>query len=162
MYKPGLEGSLASLLSYASRLELLAKLDPPIEIEVLVSHWPSKTPLGLMSLSGIDFTNSKAEFSLLFFRGRGTRSMCEGICWALNTIFNELMMEKLIFYVLTSNSDVDRMLSKYNLTKECVLIREIALNNGQRMDVNRYSLFKDEWEKGGLKLKLNSLFKHSS
>jgi len=67
-YKPGAIYTINDFEKYTSKIEFLRMLDPPVEIEVLVSHYPSMAPLGLISLSSIDFSNSKAEFSLFFFR----------------------------------------------------------------------------------------------
>ena len=156
-YKPGVFSSSLGFYNYGIRLEYLEKLDPPVEIEVLVSHFPSMTPLGFMSLSGIDFSNSKAEFSMMFFRGRGSRSMIEAVQWALDKIFLEFSIEKLIIYVLSSNSRIISMLKKYEFTTEAVLIKEILNEAGIREDVNRYSLFKDEWYEGKMRLKLQIL-----
>jgi len=156
-YKPGVFSSSLGLYNYGIRLEYLEKIDPPVEIEVLVSHFPSMAPLGFMSLSGIDFSNAKAEFSMMFFRGRGSRSMIEAVQWALDKIFLEFAIEKLIIYVLSSNFRIISMLKKYEFTSEALLIKEILNEAGIREDVTRYSLFKDEWYEGKMQLKLQIL-----
>lgn len=144
-YKPGLKITPSILEGYARRLEQLSTFKPPIEIELIASHFPSGVPLGFLCLSGIDFANSKAEFSALFFRGQGSRSLMEACHWALDTIFTELRIEKLIFYVLRSNNRIHQLMHKLQFHEEAVLTKEIELENGSREDLMRYTLFKDEW-----------------
>lgn len=154
LYKPGAIYTTSDIENYTSKIEFLRKLDPPVELEVLVSHYPSMTPLGFMSLASIDFSNSKAEFSMFFFRGRGSRSMYEALLWALNKIFFDLMIEKLILYVLPTNHKVIKILKKNLITQEALLIKEIENNIGVREDVIRFNLFRKEWDNSALKLKL--------
>jgi len=153
-YKPGAIYTINDFEKYSSKIEFLRMLDPPVEIEVLVSHYPSMTPLGLISLSSIDFSNSKAEFSLFFFRGRGSRPMYEALLWALNKIFFDLLIEKLILYVLSANNNIIKILQKNLVTQEALLKNEIENNNGVREDVIRFNLFRNEWNNSPLKLRL--------
>ena len=156
-YKPGLKVTQNILEGYARRLKQLSTFKPPIEIELIASHFPSGVPLGFLCLSGIDFANSKAEFSTLFFRGQGSRSLMEACHWALDTIFTELRIEKLIFYVLRSNNRIHQLMHKLQFHEEAVLTKEIELENGTREDLIRYTLFKDEWHCSPMKSVIQKL-----
>ena len=102
-YRPGLGGTPQAGSNAIERMRLLRQFEPPVEIEALVLHRASGAPIGLLCLSSIDRLNLKAEFSVAFFRGRGTRCALEAIHWALETTFGPGGAEKLVFYTEPDN-----------------------------------------------------------
>lgn len=156
-YRPWYEQTGASLQVVAERLSWLASLEPPPEIEALVSHRRSGTPLGFLSLAGLDPLNQKAEFSAAFFRGRGSRPALEALHWAMETIFSTLNVEKLIFHVLPDNHDVLRLLHQLDIQLEARLRLEIRLGDGHRSDLLRYAVFRDAWQNGTTRSRLRRL-----
>lgn len=132
-------------------------MQPPIEIEALVSHLPSETPIGSVSLSAIDRLNGKAELSLGFIRGLGTRCVWEALHFALDRTFRELELSKLIFHVLPENEHALKLISHLGFTFEGRLREEIFLDDEQRTDLLRYSLLAREWNTGELRQQLNRI-----
>lgn len=156
-YRPWVSDEPTSVENAVMRLNWLRQLDPPIEIECLVLHRSSRLPLGFLCLSSIDPLNAKAELSVAFFRGLGTRCVLESMHWALETVFSSVQTEKLVFYVLPENQQAQRMLNAMEVPLESVLQREIVSQNGQRADLWRYALFRERWLKGDARRRLHRL-----
>lgn len=148
-YRPWMPSG--QLTAMAERLEWLGKLDPPVEIEALVLHRASATPLGFLCLSGIDPVNEKAEFSAAFFRGRGSRSALEAIHWTLEAAFLRLDLHKLVFYSVPGNSAAQSLMRHMKIPQEAVLREEIRQADGVRSDLLRYSLLRRDWLAGGVR-----------
>jgi RimJ/RimL family protein N-acetyltransferase len=146
-----------TVLELLERLSNLEQLSPPLEIEVLIEHSPTNTPIGLMSLSGIDYFNSKAEFSIGFVRGLGTRCVLEAIHFAFEQAFAVLKLRKLIFYVAEGNSSALRLLSHSPVIQEGFLRQELQFASGATMDLYRFALFASDWENSSLRLRLQQL-----
>ena len=140
-----------------ARLAWLSELDPPPEIEALVLHQPSKTPLGFMCIGAYDTLNAKAEFSAAFFRGRGSRSALEALHWALESAFSKLDLHKLVFCVLPENRAAQQLLHSLDISVEAVLKEEVLNRNGQRSDLLRYALLRRDWLAGSARARLQRL-----
>jgi hypothetical protein len=153
-YRPGQAHVQRDLVLQAERVAWLASLDPEIEIEVVVLHARSETPLGLMCLSAIDAVNGKAEFSAGFFRGCGSRPAAEASHWALETVFSVMGLRKLIFHVLPGNAKAHTLLKAAGIGQEALLRGEIILDGDQTCDLFRYALFRDEWLAGSMRARL--------
>lgn len=147
-YRPGLGGTPQAGTNAVERMRLLRQFEPAVEIEALVLHRSSGAPIGLLCLSSIDRLNLKAEFSVAFFRGRGTRCALEAIHWALDTTFGAGGAEKLIFYTEPDNRPAIALMHALQIDREAVLSREIRLSSGRRGDLWRYALFRDAWQAG--------------
>jgi len=106
-----------------------------------------------MCLAGIDSVNGKAEFSVGFLRGRGTRAIWEGMHFALNYAFESLNLRKLILHTLADNCQAHAVLARLGAHPEGILEAELVLPGGAHADLQRYALFRDrDWP--GLKARL--------
>ena len=113
-YNPNLVGLSQEAL--ARRMRILMELDPPAEIQALVEHRPTRTPIGLMSLSAIDRRNAKAEFAVGFVRGAATRCALEAVHFAIDRAFTALEMHKLVFFVAPENRSARRLIDRCGFT----------------------------------------------
>ena len=147
-YHPWYEQTGATPQMVAERLAWLSRMEPPAEFEALVQHRSSGIPLGFLSVAGLDPVNQKAEFSVAFFRGRGSRPALEAMHWSMESIFGTLNVQKLIFHVMPNNVDALHLLSRLGISVEARLISEIRTGDGQRSDLLRFSLFRDAWVGG--------------
>lgn len=148
-YQPWFYFGQFDLDGVIDRKSVLASFDPPLEIEVLVLHRRTSMPLGFMSLAGIDPINGKAEFSAAFFRARGSRPVLESIHWALVECFDRQSLHKLIFHTLPENRAANAMLEAIGARQEGVLREELASQeDGQRLDLVRHALLREDWLKG--------------
>lgn len=144
-YRPWLAVGRQDLDAVVERLRALAAFTPPPEIEALVLHRASLTPLGFLCLAAIDAQNAKAEFAAAFFRGRGCRPALEAIHWALEQCFGPMALHKLIFYTLPDNRAAQAMLAGIGARREGVLHEELAGPDGGRHDLVRHALLRAEW-----------------
>lgn len=150
-YRPWQRCEPADLPSMMERLKLVQALEPTIEIELLVLHRPTGVPMGMVCLSAIDLLNRKAELSVAFFRGQGTRAALEATHWALETFFSRSHghdMRKLTFVVMPENRAAVRYLQHLSVGLEARLIAEIVLPDGRVSDLLRYALLRDDWSSG--------------
>lgn len=141
---PGTENDDLTFLP--ERMEWLSRLDPPLEIGALIQHRPTETPLGFAFLSAIDRRNAKAELSLAFFRGRGSRAALEAVHWLLEAALFHFPLEKLVFHVLPENKPAHALLARLGISEEALLRQEIQRPDGTRTDLVRYALFASEWK----------------
>lgn len=153
-YQPTLMQICASPGDLAGRIALLQSLDPPVEIEAMVLHRPTGAPIGIMSLAGIDLVNRKAELSLAFRRGRGTRCVAEAVAFALESAFSTLNLRKVIFHVAADNAAVLRMARRYGAVEEGCLREEVARGEAGWSDLYRFAFWRHEWEAGSLRPQL--------
>ena len=103
-----------------------------------------------MYLAGIDRVNGKAEFSVGFLRGRGTRAIWEAIHFALHYSFESLGLRKLVFHTLADNHRALAMLERIGAHPEGIFRDELALPAGGYADLRRYALFRDsDWSRIG-------------
>jgi RimJ/RimL family protein N-acetyltransferase len=156
-YRPGLAQMCPSVSELIQRMTTLAQLTPALEIEVLVEHLATQTPIGIMSLSSIDYFNGKAEFSLGFVRGQGTRCTMEALHFGLEQAFSVLNLRKLAFYVADGNERAQRFMEHTEMTEEGLLREELQLGSGKTVDLRRYALLRTDWEKGDLRRSLQRL-----
>src|SRR3990170_4575601 len=117
-YRPSLAGHLTTPRDWRDRIEALAAFAEPPEIEVIVCHGPSGVPIGVMNLAGIDTVNGKAEFSVCFLRGRGTRAIWEAIHFALRHSFETLGLRKLVLHTLADNRQALALLERFGAHSE--------------------------------------------
>lgn len=153
-YRPSLGEMCPDVSSLVGRMSAVAQFNPPIEVEVLIAHRASLSPIGVMSLSAIDHINRKAEFSIGFVRGQGTRCTMEALHFGLEQAFSALNLRKLVFYVAGGNETARRFMQHQNMAEEGLFREELLLASGATLDLQRYALLRAEWENGGLRRKL--------
>lgn len=153
-YRPYLRQLCPTPADLLQRKAMLNQITPPVEIELTVLHRPSATPIGAMSLSGIDHFNRKAEFSFGFARGRGTRCVTEALHFALDSAFASLGLNKLIFYVAEQNLAMLAGMEQYRFVEEGLLREELLLEQGGYVNLLRFALFRADWEQGTLRQRL--------
>jgi RimJ/RimL family protein N-acetyltransferase len=145
-YRPSLAGHLTTPRDWRDRIETLAAFAEPPEVEVVVCHGPSGVPIGVMNLAGIDTVNGKAEFSVCFLRGRGTRAIWEAIHFALRYSFETLELRKLVLHTLGDNRQALAMLERFGARPEGILRAELAMPDGSYADLQRYAVFREgDW-----------------
>lgn len=149
-YKPYFKTICSTTSFIAQRIQTLASLDTPFEIEALVLHRPSNTPIGLVSLSNIDAINLKAEFSMAFHRGLGTRCVAETLGFLFHYVFFTLKFNKLYFYVTSDNYKILRMIQHYDLLQEGKLYKEVLSETGEWLDIYRFCILRQNWLQGTL------------
>lgn len=132
------------------RQRWLARIEPPLEIGIMIEHAASHFPIGTVSLSALDHYNHKGELSLYLGRGRGTRCSWEALHAAIVGSFSTLRLDKLIFQVLAANQNAHRPLQRFGVCREGVLRGEIVDRDGQRLDIWRYGLLRNEWPTSAL------------
>lgn len=140
--------------SLVERMAAIAQFSPPIEVEALIAHRATLSPIGVMSLSAMDHVNRKAEFSIGFVRGQGTRCTMEALHFGLEQAFSALNLRKLVFYVAAGNEKAERFMQHQNMVEEGLLREELLLASGKTLDLQRYALLRTAWENGGLRRKL--------
>ncbi len=150
-YRPWQGCAPADLPQMRERLELLAQIQPALEIEALVLHQPSGTPLGLLCLSSMDALNRKAELSVAFFRAPGSRPTLEALHWVLETTLSPsspIGLRKLVFYVQPGNTRATRLLQRLGIPLEARLLEELLPPGGQgpAIDLLRYAILQRQWQ----------------
>jgi RimJ/RimL family protein N-acetyltransferase len=155
-YKPG-QTLPDDAEAAAARIEWLATMDPPVELEVLVERASDSAPIGFMCMSSFDPSNGKAEFSAAFFRSQGSRAALEAMHWVVETAFMHQGLFKLIFHVLPTNLQALRAVEAFGGGLEALLRHELQLPDGQRSHLLRYCLFRDAWEKSEPRRRLQRL-----
>ncbi|MGZ5780917.1 MAG: GNAT family N-acetyltransferase, partial [Burkholderiaceae bacterium] len=156
-YRPCLGEMCPGILDLIERMVTVGQFTPPLEIEVLIEHRATRTPIGIMALSGIDHFNRKAEFSIGFVRGQGTRCTMEALHFGLEQAFSVLNLRKLVFYVAVGNDRAQRFMQHCHITEEGLLREELLLSSGKTLDIHRYALLLADWEKGDLRRTLQRL-----
>ena len=161
-YRPYLGEMCPEILDLIERMVTVGQFTPPLEIEVLIEHRATRTPIGIMALSGIDHFNRKAEFSIGFIRGQGTRCTMEALHFGLEQAFSVLNLRKLVFYIATGNDRAQRFMQHCHMTEEGLLREELLLSSGKTLDIHRYALLLTDWEEGDLRRTLQRLVPLSS
>lgn len=157
-YKPYYKTICSTEALIAQRIQTLASLDSPFEIEAVVLHRPSKIPIGLISLSNIDTINLKAEFLIAFHRGLGTRCVPETLWFLFHYVFFTLKLNKLYFFVTSDNYKILRMIQHYDLLQEGKLHKEILLETGEWLDLYRFCILREDWINSTLYKKLQNIY----
>jgi RimJ/RimL family protein N-acetyltransferase len=156
-YRPSLGEMCPDVSSLIGRMAAIAQFSPPIEVETLIMHRATMSPIGVMALSGIDPVNRKAEFSIGFVRGQGTRCTMEALHFGLEQAFSTLNLRKLAFYVAVGNEQAQRFMLHRHMRDEGLLREELLRASGETLDLQRYALLRAEWENGELRRKLQRL-----
>jgi RimJ/RimL family protein N-acetyltransferase len=156
-YRPCLGDMCPGVLDLIERMTTVRQFSPPLEIEVLVEHRATQTPIGIMSLSSIDYFNRKAEFSMGFVRGLGTRCTLESLHFGLEQAVSVLNLRKIVFYVAVGNQRAQQFMAHCHMEKEGLLREELLLSTGKTLDLQRYALFRGGWETGDLRKTLQRL-----
>lgn len=146
-YKPYLRLLCPTPIQLMTHLAMQTQANPRTEFEVLVIDKNTQTPIGLLSLSGIDEFNQKAEFSAGFVSGYGTRKVWEAIHAGIALSFAHFELHKLIAYVTSTNHRVLKMMQRYGLIHEGYFKEEILVDDNQRIDLHRFALMRRDWEK---------------
>lgn len=156
-YRPAYQHQEHLLQDWVERLEWLARLDPPVEREALVLHRRTGAPLGFLALSAIDIYNAKAEASVAFFHGQGSRATLEAIHWLLDAAFSSFPFHKLVFCVQPGNRRAIQLMDALAIPLEAVLRQELRGSHGQRSDLWRYALFRSDWHQSRARARLQRL-----
>jgi len=127
------------------RQDAMCAISPPLEYDFVVETLITHSPIGVLSLSGIDRNNGKAEFSCYFAKRRHTRSIFEAIHLVLHLIFESLGLRKAICHFAPENLTVAQLLSSLVFTKEGLFRAELLDNYGLPRDLVRASLLKSDW-----------------
>lgn len=131
------------LAARQARFALLQEFDPPFEISAIVEDLAAN-PIGMMTLSGIDSLNGKAEFSLFLTPGAPQR-LWEAWHYAMQQAFRVFGLYKMVFLVSARNSRVQQLLQRLEVRQEGCLRGEILAEDGQRLDLYRYAVDMEEW-----------------
>lgn len=150
-YRPCLTGMCPGVLDLIERMNTVRQYSPPLEIEVLIEHRTTQTPIGFMSLSSIDYFNQKAEFSIGFVRGQGTRCTMEAFHFGLEQAFSVLNLRKVVFYVAVGNQRAQLLMTHFHMIEEGLLREELQLTTSKTVDLHRYALFRTDWEHSDLR-----------
>lgn len=153
-YMPSFSRLCPSVPDLIRRIITLEALNPPLEIEGLVVHRPTDVPIGLVKLTSIDRINRKAEFSIGFMRGHGTRCLVEALCETIEQAFVSMYMHKLIFYVSADNANMMRAVLRYGLRHEGIFKEELMTGSGDWTDLHRFALLDREWKESPLRRRL--------
>lgn len=156
-YRPSLSEMCPDVSSLVERMAAVSQFVPSVEMEVLIAHRATQLPIGIMSLSGIDSINRKAEFSIGFVRGQGTRCTMEALHFGLEQAYSGLNLRKLVFYVAAGNEKARRFMTHWHMVEEGLLREELMLASGETLDLHRYALLRAEWENGALRRELQRL-----
>jgi RimJ/RimL family protein N-acetyltransferase len=156
-YKPYYKRIFSSVSSVRQRIQTLASLEAPFEIEALVLHNSSEIPIGLVSLSNIDTINLKAEVSIAFQRGLGTRCVAEVCSVLFHHVFSTLKLNKLYFYVTSDNFKILKLVQRYKIIQEGKLHKEILSDTGEWIDLYRFCILREDWEQSFLKKRLQRI-----
>jgi RimJ/RimL family protein N-acetyltransferase len=156
-YKPYLKNICPTVSSLAGRIETMNSLDNPFEIEALILHNASRVPIGLISLSNIDTINSKAEISVAFHRGFGTRCVAETLYVLFNYVFSTMQLNKLYFYVTSDNEKILKNIQKYDFVPEGKLLKEVLSEKGEWLDLFRFCMLRQDWQQSALCNRLKSI-----
>jgi len=156
-YKPYLKRICSTVPLLARRIETLASLDDPFEVEALILHSPSNTPIGLVSLSNIDRINLKTEVSIAFHRGLGTRCVAETLWVVINHVFFILKFNKVYFYVTSDNHKILRMIQRYDIMQEGKLHKEMLSEDNEWIDFYRFCILRQDWLQSPLYKKLKRI-----
>ena len=117
----------------------------------------SNKPVGIIALSNIDIHNSKAELSLAFKNGLGTRIVAETIFFVFDYAFHKLELNKLYFYITADNAKALKMARTYKMKKEGLLYEEMLSENGELLDLYRFCMLRRNWTKSPLFNKLSRI-----
>lgn len=161
VYRPGMVDFLSTPQIIAQRMAAQETFHPRLELEVMVIHRASGLAIGAMSLANIDHWHQKAELSVMFARGRGTRCSLEAITYAIEQSFTALALHKLAFHTTSRNRLAVRMLQRIEAVPEGVLreeLRDSSTLPEKRIDLQRYGLLKQEWQRSRTRSRLLQLF----
>lgn len=103
--------------------------------------------VGLVNLYEIDHANSRCFWAFYLasasVRGKGVGSFVEYT--VLRHVFDELRLNKLCCEVLGFNEPVIKMHARFGFQQEG-LFRQHVFKGGERMDVVRLALLREEWD----------------
>ena len=115
-------------------------------IKLGIEHKGSKTIVGVISLTDLDYSNKKAELSYwLGKRYWGKKIMKEAIVLILNFVFNQLNFNKVYATVMHPNTKSARLLEACGFQYEGTM-RQNVFKNGEWLDQFLYSILKDEFQ----------------
>jgi RimJ/RimL family protein N-acetyltransferase len=145
-YKPYLKRLCPTAGQLTAHLAMQAQSNPRTEFEVLVIQQTTQKPIGIIGLSGIDEFNQKAEFSVGFISGYGTRSIWEAIHAGIAISFAHFKLHKLICYVAAHNHQALKIIQRYGFIQEGYFKEEILIDDQQRVDLHRFALMHRDWQ----------------
>jgi UDP-4-amino-4,6-dideoxy-N-acetyl-beta-L-altrosamine N-acetyltransferase len=104
-------------------------------------------PLGLISFKNFNSQNQTCYWG--FYIGESTAQKGTGTIMgylAIDYAFEQLNIRKLIGEVLSFNPKSERFHQRLGFNREGLFIKELN-RNGEYIDIIRFALFQDEWEK---------------
>jgi len=131
------------LAARQARFALLQEFDPPFEISAVIEDLDAQA-IGMMTLSGIDHLNGKAEFAIFLQPGAPQR-LWEAWHYAMAQAFTVFGLYKLVFLVSAHNQRVLRLLTRFAMHQEGCLRGEVVAEDGARLDLLRYAMLAEEW-----------------
>ena len=144
-YKPYFKNIYSNVASIAQRIQTLTSLDSLLEVELLIMQRCSQNPIGLFSLCNIDTINRKAEISVAFKSGFGTRCIPEALQVVFDYIFSSFKLNKLYFYVTSDNQKILQKMKSAQILQEGKLFKEVLSENGEWIDLYRFCIFHEDW-----------------
>ena len=143
-YRPYFSYICPTIDKIARHIEMVERIEPQVEIEYFILEPIDDAPVGLVSLQSIDHINKKAELCLFLRKAPAFRMELEAIWMAVMFAFQVLELEKLYFYVSEKNNDFLNILTKRGWAPEALLVKELRMLDGTRLDVFRFILFPED------------------
>ncbi|SLM29952.1 putative Acetyltransferase, GNAT family [Desulfamplus magnetovallimortis] len=143
-YKPFLKSLFPDIKALSDYINAHLQVNPPIQIEYLILDRKKEKPTGIVSIQDIDYINKKAELALWINKKPAGRQGIEALWCAVTHAFNDLGLEKLIFYVARNNHDFLKKLENHQWTPEAILKKELLLSDSSRLDIYRYAIFPED------------------
>jgi ribosomal-protein-alanine N-acetyltransferase len=142
-YRPTIQNICSTLEKVKERILFHKSIEPKLEIECFIYKKNSNSPIGIVSLQGIDYCNRIAELNfMMFIKPAGIYGL-EAIVASLYLAFTKLKLDKIYFYVAENNRNFLNLLKKRGFKEEAVLKKEIVYEN-KRYDLYRFSIFPDD------------------
>jgi RimJ/RimL family protein N-acetyltransferase len=132
-----------SYTALLQRYRWLQQLDGALELDAIVTANASGEPFAWLKLSGIDYFNRKAEFSVYVHHLRGTRASLEALVAGVDLSMS--LVDKLVAHTMPANQPAQQILACLGFAQEGCLRGEVRGREAGRCDVLRYGLMREDW-----------------
>ncbi len=115
--------------------------------------WCDGVPVGMNSITDIDYVNKRCEAGLMFIAEKKYRSLNLVIdirCNMRDYVFYKLGLNRLYAYVITANRQIVKMAEMTGSNIEGIM-RQHCFKNGKFYDVAITSLLREQWDEMRLK-----------